>query len=254
MKKGIATIRIEILLVLIFGTGLSHLKAQSIRDPSIHFNHNAYELHQVFEFPIAFMSGEAPFGRTFSEWCKAWVKKVYTQPCADHPMLSNETEESVNEEEGPVVFLFGSVGNTVKRRISISKEKGIFFPVINYVVTYPCPYAGFKPAPGQPLSAFLLQTAADIVNQGTHMTVTLDGMRLTDLGPFRVTTDIFYLEALPELTCLDNCVTGELQPVLTDGYWVMLRPLSPGKHVLQYKGSYTKLGWVVDVTYEILVE
>lgn len=230
------------------------LKAQFKPDPLLFLNYDTYLLNQVYEFPFAFMPGEVPFGQTYTEWCKAWVKKVYTLPCEGHPLLHDEADNSIHDAEGPVTFLFGSLGGKVKRTIRIPEEKGIFFPVLNYMATYPCPYSGFKPAPGQSLNDFLQHAASDIVNQGTNMTVTLDGMRLTDLHPYHMTTDIFYIQALPELICLDNCVTGELQPVLADGYWVMLRPLSPGKHVLNYKGSYAKLGWVVDVTYVIEVE
>lgn len=230
------------------------LRAQLNSDPLMLFNYDPYSLDQVYEFPFAFMPGEAPFGQSYKEWCKAWVKENYSMPCEKHPLLITDSGTSIKEPDGPVILLFGSIGGTVKRAIRIPKEKGVFFPIINYMATYPCPYSGFKPAPGQPLKDFLRLAAADIVNKGTNMTVTLDGIRLTDLQPFRVTTDLFYIQALPELTCLDNCVTGELQPILTDGYWVMLRPLSPGKHVLHYKGSYIHLGWVVDVTYEIEVE
>lgn len=217
-------------------------------------NFDQVTLSQQYEAQIAYSQTEEPYGSSYASWCEAWVKHIYSTPCDQNPLAITTENRKDPEQVGTVFFLAGTLGGTIERTATISAGQGIFFPVLNYVATYPCPYAGFKPAPGQSLKDFLMRKAMEMVDQGTLMSITLDDMRITDLVPYRVTTDLFYLNALPELTCLDACVTGELQPALADGYWIMLRPLSPGQHKLQYKGSYPKVGWVMDVTYYLTIE
>ena len=218
------------------------------------YNFEQLPYDQLYDQAIAYPPGDSPFGNSFAAWCEAWVKHLYAIPCEQHPLVAGDGIREMTQD-GPVYFLSGALGGTVHRTVAIPKGKGIFFPVLNYTATYPCrKYSGFKPAPGQSLQEFLQFNAASMVNQAANMSVSLDGVRINDVVRYRVTTPLFYFIAAPELTCLDPCVTGELQPGLTDGYWVMLKPLSPGKHTLHYRGSYPKLGWVMDVTYEILVE
>jgi hypothetical protein len=217
-------------------------------------NFDQASFSQLHESQIAFSSKEKPFGSPYHSWCEAWIKHVYSIPCDRNPLVSPEAAYDESIQEGDVFFLAGTLGGTVERNITIPAGKGIFFPILNYMATYPCPYTGFKPAPGQSLKDFLMQNAAMLVEQGTYMSVTIDGIRINDLLPYRIRTELFYFRGLPELTCMDPCVTGELQPGLADGYWIMLKPLSPGLHKLQYKGSYPKLGWNMDVTYHITIE
>ena len=231
-----------------------HLLSQQQGEYPTLSNFGQVTLSQQYEEQIAYSLDEEPFGSTYTSWCEAWVKHIYSTPCDQNPLAISTENRNDPEQVGPVFFLAGTLGGTIERTATISAGQGIFFPVLNYVATYPCPYAGFKPAPGQSLKDFLMRKAMEMVDQGTLMSVTLDDMRITDLLPYRVTTDLFYFNALPDLTCLDACVTGELQPGLADGYWIMLRPLVPGPHKLQYKGSYPKLGWAIDVTYHLNIE
>ena len=231
-----------------------HLTSQQQGEYPTLSNFDQATFSQQFEAQIAYSLAEEPFGSAYASWCEAWVKHIYSTPCDQNPLAITTENRNDPDQEGPVFFLAGTLGGTIERTATISADQGIFFPVLNYVATYPCPYAGFKPAPGQSLKDFLMRKAMEMVDQGTLISVTLDDRRITDLLPYRVTTDLFYFNALPELTCLDACVTGELQPALADGYWIMLRPLSPGRHKLQYKASYPKVGWVMDVTYLLNVE
>ena len=230
------------------------LISQQLGDYPILTNFEQVPFNQLQETQIAYSPAEEPFGSSYGSWCEAWVKYLYSIPCNNHPLAESSDNKTEPHQEGPVFFLSGTLGGTIERTVSIPEGKGIFFPVLNYVANYPCPYAGSKPAPGQSLKDFLVRNANVMVDQGTLMSVTLDGVRISDLLPFRVTTELFYFQALPELTCLDPCVTGELQPGVADGYWIMLRPLPPGQHKLNYKGSYPKLGWAMDVTYILFVE
>ena len=53
-------------------------------------------------------------------------------------------------------------------------------------------------------------------------------------GTFRATSAVFNFKGDPSLAAFDPCVTGSLQPGVSDGYWVMLNPLTPGTHDLRF--------------------
>jgi hypothetical protein len=233
----------------------SELMSQAKDELLMMYNFEQLPYYQLYEQSIAYHPEEKPFGNTYISWCEAWVKHIYSIPCDQHPLVATDVNTNEIVQEGPVFFLHGTIGGTVNRAVTIPQGKGIFFPVLNYTATYPCHmYPGFKPAPGQSLQDFLQINASTMVNQAANMSVSLDGVRINDVMPYRFTTPMFYFNASPELTCADPCITGELQPGLSDGYWIMLKPLSPGKHTLHYRGSYPKVGWVMDVTYEIEVK
>jgi hypothetical protein len=43
---------------------------------------------------------------------------------------------------------------------------------------------------------------------------------------------------------------------ISDGYWVMLKPLSPGQHTIRFGGSFVRgpgTGFMVDTTYVVTV-
>jgi hypothetical protein len=41
-------------------------------------------------------------------------------------------------------------------------------------------------------------------------------------------------------------------PAASDGYWLMVEPLSPGKHTINFGGT-TQSGFQLDITYELTV-
>ncbi len=47
-------------------------------------------------------------------------------------------------------------------------------------------------------------------------------------------------------------ISGTVFPVVADGYYLMLAPLSPGPHTLNFGGTFgAELGFGVDVTYHL---
>jgi hypothetical protein len=45
---------------------------------------------------------------------------------------------------------------------------------------------------------------------------------------------------------------GTIFPVLADGFYLMLRPLPPGPHIISFGGKF--FGNAIDVTYDITVQ
>jgi hypothetical protein len=68
----------------------------------------------------------------------------------------------------------------------------------------------------------------------------VDGVTLQNPAAYRATSGLFTFTGDPSLTAvLDPCVTGSPQPGVSDGYWIMLAPLSAGTHTIHFRGVVT---------------
>jgi hypothetical protein len=66
----------------------------------------------------------------------------------------------------------------------------------------------------------------------------LDGVPLADPFEHREESPAFVLQVLPGSFFAElGAPPGDYVPAVSDGYWVMLAPLSVGPHVLEFGGS-----------------
>jgi len=80
----------------------------------------------------------------------------------------------------------------------------------------------------------------------------VDGQSVENLGQQRVQSPVL------TITLADNpaAANGPYTPNVSDGYWLLLAPLSAGKHTIYFKGVVTRgpfQGFVVEVTYHLTV-
>ena len=70
-------------------------------------------------------------------------------------------------------------------------------------------------------------------NPGLFLSV--DGKEFKDLENYRVHSRVF------DVNFAENPIGGKPGPdrAVSDGYWVILEPLSPGKHEIHFKASLT---------------
>jgi len=160
-------------------------------------------------------------------------------------------------QSGSVRFLAGTAGQgPITRSCTIPTGKALFFPIISYLNDYPCPDPNFQPPPGRTLEQFLTEGAAAIINLVTELEVVVDGQPLNNPFNYRATSRLFTFTADTSLVAFDSCVTSTEQFGVTDGYWILLRPLPPGPHtiffhaVIDFGGGNT---FEVEVTYNLTV-
>ncbi len=191
------------------------------------------------------------FGRTFQQWASAWWQWTQSIPSSVNPLFDESGERVSVGQQGPVWFLCGVLNEsgTASRNATIPAGKALFFPVVNYV--------GFNlhddPAPSTlPTyqAAGGLQMAA-IVDGSLH--VTLDGSEIRNVDRMLV-QGTFQDLAMPD----DNVFVatgipapgGPHGPAFQVGYWCMLRPLSPGRHTVNFGGTFAApYNFTVNVTY-----
>jgi hypothetical protein len=170
-------------------------------------------------------------------------------------------------KSGPVWFLAGTNGFDATRQCAIPVGRMIFFPIINWINDYPCPDPQFQPGPKQSLEQFLTIGygpyigARQYADHVTAASASLDGVAVQDLllppetSKYRVTSSIFNFNGDPSLQVLDPCV-GPKHKGVSDGYWIMLKPLPAGPHTLTFSGTQTWPSgppFTVTVTYYLTI-
>lgn len=194
-----------------------------------------------------------PFGKTFRQWTVEYWKYVMSFACEINPLLDDSGDHVIRDQEGPVIFLSSVTGGIASREVTVPADAAMLFPVLSVLAGYPCTDALGKPAPGQTVESFLQAGTKSFIDKARNLRVTLDGMEIPVTPVARAASNIFYLTGHPELAkCLDPCITGFAQPAVSDGYWIMLNTLRPGKHKLHFHAEVPEYGYVVDVTYLII--
>src|SRR5439155_15287110 len=131
-------------------------------------------------------------------------------------------------QSGPVWFL---VSGTSTKMCSIPAGTALFVPMFTYENDYPCPDTTFHPPAGQSLEDFLREGAQAIVSFVTAIDVRVDGVSVSNPFAYRTTSSLYtFTGDLSLQSTFDGCITGTPQQAVTDGYWVLLAPLSAGTH------------------------
>ncbi len=95
------------------------------------------------------------------------------------------------------------------------------------------------------------------IDKVTVKEVTVDGKSLKDLDNYRVGSDLFVF-SLPENNILGNLLCLRTVVAVSDGYWIMLKPLSEGKHTIYIYGKAEHVlpddsDFVTEMTYNLNV-
>lgn len=208
--------------------------------------------HERITTPSVLPPWSNPYGASYGEWGARWWKWVYAQDVDHFPILDPDGSSCGTGQSGPVWFLAGTFGGAVTRSCTVPAGKALFFPLVNLFPDYPCPAEfGFEPAPGQSLEDFLTQVCKGAIDGTDLLEAEVDGAPIEGLFQYRGTSGLVTFTSDPSLIALDPCVIpGEMYGV-SDGYWVMLAPLSPGEHTVHFRGGIGS--WTLEVTYDLVV-
>ena len=142
--------------------------------------------------------------------------------------------------------LYGEVGNhfTVSRTCkAVPYGKGLFFPIINAEADSVC-----KPISGVPSEMAIYR---DLLDHPLVVAATVDGKPVQNATSFRAATRPFLILNVPA-DSLTGCPAGSSGVALSDGYYVMLKPLSRGDHIIKFQGAVE--GFSLDITYKLTVQ
>ena len=176
-------------------------------------------------------------GASQEDWSRVWWQWAATFQRYESPIADPTGELCANNQSGDVWFLAGTYGSArTIRTCTVPRGKYLFFPIVNYVV---------MPNSTQNLScASAIGTAARMTDDLLKILLEVDGKPYEGLVAHRLATECFDLGALaPPL---------HLYPAAANGYYVMLRPLPPGEHVINFGGALPSM--IQLVTYTLIVE
>jgi hypothetical protein len=179
--------------------------------------------------PALFPINARPFGRSLVGWAEAWWHWSFAIPLSQNPN-DTATADPGENQHGPVYFL--SNPPIDGRTFDVPRHKVIAVLLSSVLNDFPCPDPTFHPAPGQTLFEFLSLGAAQADNVA-DLEASLDGVPLTDLTSYHVASHkLMHITGDLSLQVLDACITGSPQPAVIEAYFMMLRPLGRGTHVL----------------------
>jgi hypothetical protein len=177
-------------------------------------------------YELCYAENSRPFGISYGQWTVKWWQWMFSFSNSRNPV--NLTGDITNLYQAKqICFLVGSFGGkyTPFRRAMLPKGTSILFPVVNYEInTY---------------ENSLISNNTELVNDSRcdidnilEKAAILDGR---SLPLSRVPSDpqVFTMKVTA-----NNCAgipEGKIE-ASADGYWVFLRPLSPGKHHLYFYG------------------
>jgi hypothetical protein len=185
-------------------------------------------------------------GKTIGEWSVKWWQWALEIPASTNPMLDGDCEQG---QQGPVWFLAGvweGKGELHKRICTVPRGKHILFSIANsiWIQTPTDP-------PNYTEPDYRREASAGPTSIGGQLEATLDG----DPIIFNPKTPIIRSQS-PVFTASfppDNVFGANPRllrgPIVSDGYWVMLPPLSRGEHTLFFKAGQSQ-----NVTYTLKVK
>jgi hypothetical protein len=188
---------------------------------------------------------DKPYGKSWEEWTSKWWQWLLSIPKESNPGIDTTGEKfDANQNDPDVVFLVGTFGGSAERNYTIYADKSILFPIINFTTSYiEEPFLKTE----SELKSRAKQDIDDIVNKEAVM----DGMKLQDVEKYRVQSPVFDL-TYPENNVFE--LSSGSTRAISDGYWVFLKPLSPGMHDIHAVGSCSSGKTRVDITWHLDVK
>lgn len=188
-------------------------------------------------------------GKPVSEYVNIWWQWTYTMPKELSPVVDTNGQNCHVGQSGEVWFLAGGYGSsTIRRKCELPSNKYIFFPIINMV---------YYPRGDSQVSCDAVKKSAALNNDALlSIEVELDGMIVRDPVHTRMSSR----------ECFDllGMIPKEKHPLkvfpsASDGFWIMLKPLSKGKHILKFNAMYGRKNGVYgkmaqDIEYELNIK
>ena len=177
-----------------------------------------------------FDADSLPYGLSYGKWTVRWWKWAMSIPLDRNPILDMTGFCAGQKQTGPVWFLTGVWATEDKkfpyRKCSIPSKVSVLFPVLN------CEMNRLE-YPELNSNQALLDRISYDMNSIVKMECSIDG---ESIKPERIVSDpqFFPMKLRNDLT--ENKKGGPTM-VTSDGYWVFLKSLSLGDHIISFDAS-----------------
>ena len=183
---------------------------------------------------LILLTPEAFASATYGQGSNAWWQWAYSIPVPNNPVLDTTGANCSVGQSGNVWFLAGTFnsGETITRTCTVPHGKALFVPIFNSENDN----IGVTP----PLTADQLRAALNqffdcCVDPSTFSAV-VDGVAIQQLGNYRAGphNPVFSFTLPVNNVYPGTPPAGTYSPVVSDGYYLMLAPLSTGTHTIHF--------------------
>jgi hypothetical protein len=203
------------------------------------------------------------FGNTYGEWSARWWQWLVSIPAATNPNLTSGMVDCTLGQSGPVWFLGGSFGDkpSYTRNCTIPGGKDLLVtPLTTLFGEFgKTPESDCPKGPDECDPTHLRSLAAEGQDDPQLLEVKVGDVQVESVDQYRVTSPVFSAFFPKQAIFPDTFVkhgtvpSGSHGPLVSDGYFLLLKPLSPGPHTIHLKGVSNN-GFTVEVTYNLTVE
>ena len=188
------------------------------------------------------------FGNPYGEWTARWWQWLLSIPAATNPNLDTTGAHCAEAQTGQVWFLAGTFGPpAVTRSCTIPAGKDLLLSPRNALFGEG---VGDCTGPSDCNPTSLRELAAESVDNPT-LEVRVDHVAVKNLDQYRVTSPVFNV-FFPQ-GAVFGLEPGTHGPVVSDGFWLLLNPLSQGTHTIQVSSNSSGT-FGVDVTWTLTVK
>jgi hypothetical protein len=190
------------------------------------------------EDKVLFQPDAVVEGLSQSEWSRVWWQWAASFDRASSPVADLTGSKCGLKQNNGVWFLAGTYGtHRTVRTCVVPRGKPLFFPLINYVV--------MPSGPDCCTCESVKRSAAAKTDRPAALVLEIDGKSIAPLEFYRqATAECFDMSA-------NTPASARIFPSAANGYYVMLKPLAPGKHTLNFGGILSEMSQAV--TYTIVV-
>ena len=205
--------------------------------------------------PAILPSGSTVAGETLPQYTARWWQSALQVPYTTQSPLTDPTGARASRGDvGPVTFLYGGSSPDPVTNISRSatiRDDFVFFPVLNAFFT--------KTSLDDPATteADLRAMAVQSIDEARSLYATIDGVPVpqSELLEHREASPVFTLDLPADNIFSEFGLPAEhIDLTVSDGYWLMLEPLGPGRHTLAFGGQFgPSFNSTLNVTYDLNV-
>lgn len=193
-----------------------------------------------------------PFGKSYSEWSAAWWQWLWSAPADQNPGLDATGENVDWNQSGPVWFLAPAYYGQWERTATIPNGKMLFIDLAGFFASIVLG-DGADEAELRANTEMWMGIVSDVVLE-------VDGQRLQNVEDFRFQSPAgLFGFTLPEGHMFEwfgyDVPAGIYEnDAVSEGYYAMLPPLTPGEHTIFLSADFgDPYNDLIQVTYHLTV-
>ena len=176
---------------------------------------------------IVYPKDSTPYGVPYKDWIVRWWQWNVGVPTTQHARDNYTAEKCTVNQNGSVWFIPDILTGKEERTCTIPEGKAILVPLI----TGEC-----DTSDSQSQSDADIRQCSTAGDEYGAISATLDGQKIENLDSYRTATDFFNITYVKDN--IFDVPAGTFRGI-ADGFFVFLKPLPVGNHVLQVKSSVT---------------